>query len=169
MASKREIFVDWLRDAYAMEQEALTLMQGQVDRLEHYPAMQAKLREHIEETRQQADAIKECLNRYGSDTSTIKEIATKAVATAQAMFARSTKDEVLKTAIINTNFEAFEIASYRCNIAGAEELGDMETKRVLEGILVEEERMYAWLNEHIPEMTRTYMRAAAAEKAEAKR
>ena len=39
MATARENLLDWLRDAHAMEQQAETMLNAQVERLEHYPEL----------------------------------------------------------------------------------------------------------------------------------
>ncbi len=159
MATKEETLVEWLRDAYAMEKQAIDLIENQLKRLQNYPEFQARLREHLEETRQQADIVKQCLSRYGADVSTFKDMATRFMGNMQSMMTSMAQDEVVKYCIANYSFESFEIASYRCNIAAAEDVGDMQTKRDLETILAQEQRMQAWLEDHTPEITRAYLRA----------
>ena len=41
MTETAETFADWLRDAHAMEKQALTMLSGQQARLEHYPDLRA--------------------------------------------------------------------------------------------------------------------------------
>jgi ferritin-like metal-binding protein YciE len=50
-----------------------------------------------------------------------------------------------------------EIASYRILISTAQEVGDMETARVCEGILKEEEAMAEWLEQNLPGLTKNYL------------
>lgn len=42
--------VDWLRDAHAMEKQAEKMLKSQAQRLEHYPLLQKRIEEHIDET-----------------------------------------------------------------------------------------------------------------------
>jgi ferritin-like metal-binding protein YciE len=37
---------DWLRDAHAMEQHALTMLKGQESRLENYPQLRDRISQH---------------------------------------------------------------------------------------------------------------------------
>lgn len=67
------------------------------------------------------------------------------LATAQGLSGFFVGDEVLKGALASYTFEHMEIASYRILSATAEEAGDIETQRVCEGILREEEAMAEWL------------------------
>jgi len=46
----RDIFVTGLKNAHAMESQALSIMRPQVDRIENYADIAAKLEEHITET-----------------------------------------------------------------------------------------------------------------------
>lgn len=169
MSSQRDTFVAWLRDAYAMEKQAIDLLHAQLDRLRHYPEMQGRLREHLEETRGQVAVLERCLKRYNAEPSTFKEAATRFVGMVQSLTTSMADDEVVKDALATSTFEAFEIASYRCNIAAAEILGDQETRRDLEGILAQEQRMQAWMEEQLPVVARLYLQREASHPATASR
>jgi ferritin-like metal-binding protein YciE len=80
------------------------------------------------------------------------------LAMGQAMSGMFVGDEVMKGSIASTAFEAMEVASYRILIATAEQVGDMETKRVCEQILREEEAMEDWLKQNLPTLTQHYLR-----------
>ncbi|OBR48526.1 DUF892 family protein [Paraburkholderia tropica] len=57
MTAPGEHLVDWLRDAYAMENQAEVMLKAQSGRLEHYPELRARIDQHIEETRSQQDLL----------------------------------------------------------------------------------------------------------------
>jgi ferritin-like metal-binding protein YciE len=46
-------------------------------------------------------------------------------------------------------------------------MGDLDTKRVLQEILQQEEAMASWLEQHLPETTREFLRRDAGAKATA--
>lgn len=73
MATTTDTLIAWLKDAHAMEQSAINILEKQSKRLEHYPRMEAKVKEHLEVTRHQAELVKSCLKRYDADTSTMKD------------------------------------------------------------------------------------------------
>ena len=52
-----DVFIDGLRNAHAMEKQALSIMQPQLNRLEHYPQVSALLDRHIRETEVQIQRI----------------------------------------------------------------------------------------------------------------
>jgi ferritin-like metal-binding protein YciE len=51
--SPRDNLIVWLRDAHAMEGQAETFLQTQIDRLKNYPEALPRLPSHREETKQQ--------------------------------------------------------------------------------------------------------------------
>lgn len=156
----RDHFLDWLRDAHAMEMQAETMMSTLASRLEHYPELKQRIEVHIEETREQARLLETCLQRYASDTSTMKDMTGKAMATVHGMASMFASDEVLKGGLMSYAFEHFEIAAYTALMAGARALGDTESLAVFETILAQEQAMADWLAEHLPETTLTYLSIA---------
>ncbi len=169
MAAREETLVAWLRDAHAMEQQAIEMMEKMAARLEHYPELRAKLEEHLQQTHRQADRVRQCIERHNGSTSGVKDLAGKMVGSGQALSGLFVSDEVVKGGIANEAFEHYEIACYKVLIATAEEVGDPETKRLCEENLREEEAMATWLGAHLPEITRQYLHREAAGQAEAKR
>jgi len=96
MASNtRDILVVGLRNAYALEGQALTTMRTVHDRLEHYPQLKAALAQHIGETERQQTMVKTCLNDLNETPSMLKEMATKLAANLQGM-AHMTAGETAK-------------------------------------------------------------------------
>ncbi len=50
--------LDWLRDAHAMEEQAITMLEAQASRLENYPALRRRVQEHLHQTRAQAALVR---------------------------------------------------------------------------------------------------------------
>lgn len=162
MAVSRENLTAWLRDAHAMENQAIEILEKQANRLEHYPELRAKVRTHLEESHRQAERVERCLHQLGTDTSSLKTAAGKLIGTAQQLSGLFASDEVLKSGIADYAFEHYEIASYKMLIATASEAGEPEVQRILEENLREEEAMAEWLGQHLPEVTRQYLHREAA-------
>lgn len=145
-----ENLLDWLRDAHAMEEQAEKMLTTTAERLENYPELKVRIEQHLDETRQQAEMVRSCIERLGGDTSAVKDVGAKMMAMAQGMSGMFVSDEVVKASLASYAFEHMEIASYRALIAAAEVCGDLETKRICEAILPQEEAMAAWLAERLP-------------------
>jgi ferritin-like metal-binding protein YciE len=157
MASSEVRYLQWLRDAHAMEEQAEQMLRGTARRIKNYPELKAQLERHLEENRRHADMIRRCIERRGSNISTLKDMAAKLVAVGQVLSGLFVGDEIVKAALGTYTLEHMEIGSYRILIATAEALGDTETKLMCEQILREEENMARWLEENFPSVTKQYL------------
>lgn len=167
MTTQDEHLMTWLRDAYAMEQQqAIESTEKQLDRMENYPQLRAWVEDHVNKSRRQADRLHDCITRRGGDTSTFKELAAKVMGNIQAITGFFASDEVVKTAIADYAFKHYEIGCYRSLSAAAEAAHDLETKRVAEDILQEEQALADRIAQLVPELTRQFVeRDARAEPA----
>ena len=72
MTTPRDNLISWLRDAYAMEGQAIELLETQIQRLENYPETLPRLRQHLQQTLDQQAAVEQCLGRLDADPSLLK-------------------------------------------------------------------------------------------------
>jgi ferritin-like metal-binding protein YciE len=153
-----DTLISWLKDAHAMEQAAICILDMQSKRLGHYPRMEAKVVEHLEVTRRQAELVKSCLRRYDADMSVWRDFmgrytgAMNALATSAAL-----GDEAVKAYVADYAFENMEIATYRILVATANFVGDYETQKVCEEILSQEQEMASWLGQELIVMTQAFL------------
>jgi ferritin-like metal-binding protein YciE len=49
----RDLFIIGLKNAHAMERQAQEMLERQIDRMDKYPEIRAKLRDHLGETKEQ--------------------------------------------------------------------------------------------------------------------
>jgi len=168
MSEAREWMIQWLRDAHAMEQQAETMLTGQLNRLENYPELRERIRLHLEETRSQSQRLQQCLERLGEDTSTLKDAAGKLMATAQSLSGIFAGDEVMKGSLASYTFEHMEIASYRMLIAAASAVGDTQIANACRENLREEEAMAKWLSDHLPDTVETFLPRSEVDSSAAK-
>ncbi|MER9331525.1 DUF892 family protein [Mesorhizobium sp. M0488] len=169
MSESREWLVQWLRDAHAMEEQAETMLNGQLNRIESYPELSGRIRQHLDETRQQAARLKTCLDRIGQGSSTLKDAGGKLTAMAQSLSGVFAGDEVMKGSLASYTFEHMEIASYTILIAAARSLGETEVAQVCEENLREEVAMADWLKDHLPATAEQFLARADTESESAKR
>ncbi|APR34845.1 MULTISPECIES: ferritin-like domain-containing protein [unclassified Paraburkholderia] len=169
MTTPQEHVVDWLRDAYAMEKQAETMLKAQSGRLENYPMLKERIDRHLEETLSQQQLLESCLDRLGSSPSAMKDLTARMSAFMQGAGGMAVSDEVVKGGMAGYVFENMEIAAYTTLIAAANAAGDLETQRVCEQILPQEIEMARWLLEHMPETVTQFLARSAADRSEAKR
>jgi ferritin-like metal-binding protein YciE len=153
----RENFVDWLRDAHAMEEQAESMLSKMIERVEKYPLLQSKLKQHLVETQEQGKSVKKCLDKLDESTSGIKDVTAKAMGFGQAISGLFVEDEIVKGMMAAYVFEHMEISSYTSLITAAQDLGEQEIKTTLEKIREQEIDMAQWLREHTAEITRQYL------------
>lgn len=158
----RTIFVTGLKNAHAMENQALSIMKPQVARIENYPEVAAKLEQHIRETELQITRIETVLDSLSEDHSTLKDMALSLTGSMAALGHTVAGDEILKNSFANYAFENFEIAAYRSLITVAELGGFPAAVAPLTANLDEERAMAAWLNDNLRMVT---MRFAALKEA----
>lgn len=163
MTKPQEHLVDWLRDAYAMEKQAESMLKSQASRLEHYPKLRQRIEEHLDETLSQQRLLEQRLDQLGSSPSTIKDLTARIAAFGQAISGMTVTDEVVKGGLSGYVFENIEIASYTVLIAAAKMAGDVETQRCCETILPQEEAMATWLLENLPEVVTEYLARSEAD------
>lgn len=153
----RDVFITGLRNAHAMENQALSIMRPQVSRLKDYPDVEARLKEHITETEGQLKRLGDMLGSAGESSSALKDTMLSAFGTMAALGHVPAKDEVLKNSMANHAFENYEIAAYVSLIAAAKACGETSAVPLLEQTLNEEERMAKWIRDHLEKVTATYI------------
>jgi ferritin-like metal-binding protein YciE len=162
MNPARDLLVTGLRNAHGMETQARELMARQCERLGDYPAVQTRVRQHLAETIQQLHRLQQCLAACGETASAIKDTLMSALANLTAFSHAAADDEILKTTFANQAFEHYEIAAYKSLIALCEQAGMSGLQEPLRQSLAEEQRMAAWLDEHVEEVTLSYLAKRSA-------
>ena len=152
----RELFTTGVKNAHAVEKQALSIMTPQVSRIENYPEVAERLRAHIEETNAQIARIDEILEGLGTSSSTLKDMALSMTGGMAAIAHSAAGDEIIKNSFANYAFEHFEIASYKSLIVLAEDGGFSNALPLLRQSLDEEIAMAQWIDESLPMVTRRY-------------
>lgn len=158
----RSIFITGLKNAHALEKEALGIMNRQIDRLEQYPEMADRLRQHVGETEEQVKRLDSVLMEMGESASGLKDAVLGTMGNMAALGHAAAGDEILKNTYANHAFENFEIASYRSLIVMAEAGSFTSAQPLLEMTLREEEAMAAWVADSIPMVTRRFLQLKEA-------
>jgi ferritin-like metal-binding protein YciE len=153
----RSIFVDGLRNAHALENQALSIMNRQLDRLENYPEVAQRLRSHVEETNGQIGRLEQILDSLNESHSTMKDLGASFMGNMAALGHTVAGDEILKNSFANFAFENYEIAAYKSLIEVAQRGGFQNAVPLLEASLKEEQAMAAWVDQNLSAVTNRYM------------
>jgi ferritin-like metal-binding protein YciE len=152
----RAIFIDGLRNAHAMENQALSIMKPQVARIANYPEVASRLEQHIRETEGQITRLESILSGFDEQPSTLKDTALSMVGSLATMGHAMAGDEILKNSFANYAFENFEIAAYNSLLVLAQAGGFQEAQEILQENLSEEEAMAEWLEQNLGVVTLRY-------------
>src|SRR5512139_1894944 len=106
----RDTLSTWLKDAYAMEQGIVEILEKQIPQFDDMPEAQMKIRQHLELTRDQADRVRGCVERLGDDVSRVKSGMANVLGAVQGMAAAMANDKMVKKAMGNYAIEHVEIA-----------------------------------------------------------
>jgi ferritin-like metal-binding protein YciE len=145
----RDIFVTGLKNAHAMENQALSIMKPQVKRIENYPEIAEQLEKHIIETEGQIERLEEVLTSLAEDHSSLKDMALSFSGAMAALGHTVAGDEILKNSFANFAFENFEIAAYKSLITVAELGGYEGLVSALQLNLDQELAMAHWLETNL--------------------
>lgn len=157
----REEFVSGLRNAHALEHQALALMDRQIEHLAEYAEVEVRLRGHRGETEQQIERLETILAGLDESPSTLKDTALMISGNLAALAHTLASDEILKNSFANYAFESFEAASYKALIVMAEKGGFTSAVPLLKQTLSEELAMATFLDETLPIIVNKYLERRA--------
>ena len=158
----REIYTTGLRNQHAVENQAIELLERQIGRLENYPEMVERMRQHVTESQEQARRIEELLGDLGTSHSGFKDTVMSFMGNMAAMAHAPAQDEVMKNSLANFAFEHYEIASYKSLLTLADATGHGTAISALRQSLGEEEAMAKWIDEHLADTTLKFLARSTA-------
>jgi ferritin-like metal-binding protein YciE len=153
----RETFVTGLKNAHALEHQALNLMDRQIEHLANYADVESQLRMHRGETERQIERLETILTGLGESPSALKDAAMSFSGSMAALAHVFAPDEILKNSFANYAFESFEVASYQALVIMAEEGGFEDALPLLNETLREEQAMQQWVAKTLPVVVRKYL------------
>jgi len=151
------MFIVGLRDAHAVEHQALGIMDRQIEHLAQYAEVEARLRSHRGETERQIERLESILESLADSPSAVKDAAMKIAGSVAALGHAFAPDEIIKNSLANFAFENFEVATYKALITMAQAGGFESAIPMLEENLREEQAMVAFLDETLPIVIRKFL------------
>jgi ferritin-like metal-binding protein YciE len=158
----RDLYVTGLKNAHALEHQALALMDRQIEHLMNYADVEQALRAHRGETERQIERLERLLEAQDASPSTVKDMALSLSGNLAALGHSFAPDEIIKNSLANYAFESFEVATYMSLITLAEEAGVPDAIPILEETLREEQQMQALVAKVLPTIVRKFVSLRAA-------
>jgi ferritin-like metal-binding protein YciE len=135
-ATRGEI-VKYLRDAYALEAQAIQFLQAGPG-IAAFEELAAVFADHLEQSREHQRLVAERLVALGSAPGRVQAIAMRSGALNLGLFFKAQPDPLVKLAGFAYAFEALECGAYELLARTAMRAGDEETAALAERILAEE-------------------------------
>jgi ferritin-like metal-binding protein YciE len=135
-ATRKEI-VKYLRDAHAMEAQAIQLLEAG-PRIAGFDALATVFEAHLAESREHQRLVDERLQALGSGPGRVQAMALRGGAMNLGLFFKAQPDSPIKLAGFAYAFEALECAAYELLRRTARRGGDEATAAMAERILVQE-------------------------------
>jgi ferritin-like metal-binding protein YciE len=129
--------VKYLRDAHAIEAQALQLLEAG-PAIAEFEQLANVFREHLEETREHQRLVDERLEQLGGSPARFQAGAMRASALNMGTFFKGQPDTPVKLSGFAYAFEGLEVASYELLTRTARRAGDEETASMAERILANE-------------------------------
>lgn len=141
----------WLDDAYAMENGLVSILQSHALHFDGtLPAVAARLRAHIDETRKHADRLEHCLRLLGTSPSRAKSAISSLIGTVEGSSTMIFRDTRVKDALADYAAEQLEVACYTALVAAARALGRPDVADLCQQNLDEDLAMASWLKDQLP-------------------
>jgi ferritin-like metal-binding protein YciE len=140
MAALEEKLVEYIDDAYAMEQNVLRMLDSMIGTTKD-PQMKRALERHKKQTEQQAERLEGRLRAHDASPSTVKEAGGVMAALMKSVVDVARSDSPGRNARDGFATEHMEIASYQMLERVAKLAGDTETAAVARKNREEEEAM----------------------------
>src|SRR4051812_7988495 len=167
----RTLIVQHLNEAHATETALVTTLTAHIS-MTPSGSYRTLLERHLQETRDQAEAIEERLAELGAGSSLlatgtglIESLIGQVLALSKGpidlLRGKSGEEKLLKNAKDECATEALEIAPYESLITLARAIGDAPTAELAERHLEQEERMLEELRRHLPLLTHATVLAQA--------
>jgi ferritin-like metal-binding protein YciE len=149
--SRADQLIAWLDDAHAMESGLIPILENHAAHFsERLPEVSRRLHEHIAETQQHAQRLRECLLVLNASASTAKSTLSSLIGSVEGATTAIFRDQLVKDALADYASEQFEVGCYTALVSAATELGYHDIARLCQLNLQEDARMAEWMLQQLP-------------------
>jgi ferritin-like metal-binding protein YciE len=145
----RDFFILGLRNIHATVHQGRTMVQAQLNRLENYPKLYAKLESHRVEKDMQLARVEKILEGLGESPSSFKDTTMSMMGSVSSATTAMAGDEILKNSFSTYGLANFEAAAYETLILLAEVAEQYDALEPLQLSLGEERGMAAFIAENL--------------------
>jgi ferritin-like metal-binding protein YciE len=148
-ADAREYFLLGLKNAHATIRQGRVLVAGQLERVENYPQLKAKLASHLGEKDSQLARLEKLLETFGESPSAVKDAAMAAAAGVAGVASAAAADEIVKNGFATLAQAKYEAAALETLIVFAQAAGELAALRPLQQCLSESRGLASFVEESL--------------------
>jgi ferritin-like metal-binding protein YciE len=145
----RNFFVLGLKNIHATATQCRRMVEAQMNRVENYPIVRAKLHKHLAEKDAQLERVREILGALGERPSSLKDTGMSLMGTLSSMGASMADDEIIKSSFAMYGLANFEAAAYETLLLFGEAAGEYGAIKLLQQSLSEERAMAAFIADNL--------------------
>lgn len=149
--TRESVYLDWLRDAHAMEKHGEMLLKQAMERLDSYSAIGSHIAHYLAQSRAQQLQVKDVLKCHDEGWSALKEALGRLSVVGQAASDMLRVEQGARMAVSVYVFCSYKLATYTTLIAAARQAGDSEGVDIFQRILQQEGQMADRLLADLPE------------------
>ncbi|NIG22141.1 MULTISPECIES: YciE/YciF ferroxidase family protein [Enterobacterales] len=149
--TRESVYLDWLRDAHAMEKHGETLLKQAMERLDSDSSIGSHIAHYLAQSRAQQLQVKEVLKCHDDSWSALKEALGRLSVVGQAASDMLRVEQDARMAVSVYVFCSYKVATYTTLIAAARQADDTEGADIFQRILQQEAQMAAKLLADLPE------------------
>ncbi|GGC63006.1 hypothetical protein GCM10011504_46510 [Siccirubricoccus deserti] len=153
----KEIYLTGLRNQHGVEAQAIETIERELDRMEPYPELHARMKEEIIRSKTQQARLETLLSGHGTSPSATKEMVTSIVGKVAGVVHLPASDEVIKNLLAAIGYKAYEVGSYKALITMAKAAGADGDVQSLEQSMHEEMEMAEWQLNHLPRIVEAFI------------
>ena len=145
----REYFVVGLKNAHATTRQGRVLVASQLERVENYPQIKAKLDVHLREKDAQLVRLERLLDSCGEKASVVKDAAMAVAAGAAAIASAGAADEIVKSSFAMLAQAKYEAAAFETLLVFAQAAGEKAALRPLQQCLSESRGLASFVESNL--------------------
>ncbi len=157
--NKKDMYITWLNNAYAMETDIVKTLEGQLDDFKDYPMTQQGVQKHLDQTKGHAEKVKLYIESNGEQPSAVKSTFASLMGMAKGASMEMMHDKVAKNLLADYATEHLEIMSYKALIETAKLIGDKNSIAVFEEIIADEKSMAEEIERQMPTVIQKFLQS----------
>lgn len=161
MRNAQEGFEEWLKDAYALELQAVNMYRSTAKRLDYHSEIQIQFEEFAVAAERYAKQLEHTFKALGTNLSFLKNISARIAGSAQGLSANFVDDEAVKSLLAAYSLTHTALASYGVLARAATLLNEPDLRGAFDQVLIERGEHAEYVYHELLKQTDKYLKGFA--------